>query len=174
MGLRDATADEDVVRTLYAEYAGPLLGFVQRLVGGDRQHAEDIVQETLFRAWQHPEALTKDHVRPWLYTVARNLVISRHRARKARVPEVALFAADSIVSDDRAFDQALTSWQVADVLRTLTPAHREVLIELFFRGHSIKEAAAELGIPAGTVKSRSYYALRELRLALEERGVTTP
>ncbi|HEY3200659.1 MAG TPA: sigma factor, partial [Actinomycetes bacterium] len=109
MGVRQA-ADEDLVRALYAEYAGPLLSFVQRLVGGDRQRAEDVVQETLLRAWQHPEALSEDRVRPWLYTVARNLVISGHRAKTARAPEVPIYAADALVTDDRAFDQALMSW----------------------------------------------------------------
>lgn len=173
MGVRQA-ADEDLVRTLYADYAGPLLSFVQRLVGGDRQRAEDVVQETLLRAWQHPEALNEDRVRPWLYTVARNLVISGHRAKTARAPEVPIYAADALVTDDRAFDQALMSWQVADALRTLSEAHRQVIVELFYRGRSIVEAAAVLGIPAGTVKSRSFYALRALRLVLEERGVTTP
>lgn len=173
MGVRQA-ADEDLVRTLYADYASPLLSFVQRLVGGDRQRAEDVVQETLLRAWQHPEALSEDRVRPWLYTVARNLVISGHRAKTARAPEVPIYAADALVTDDRAFDQALMSWQVADALRTLSEAHRQVIVELFYRGRSIVEAAAVLGIPAGTVKSRSFYALRALRLVLEERGVTTP
>jgi RNA polymerase sigma-70 factor, ECF subfamily len=173
VGVRQS-ADEDLVRALYAEYAGPLLRFVQRLVDGDRQRAEDVVQETLLRAWQHPEALSEDRVRPWLYTVARNLVISGHRAKTARAPEVPIYAADALVTDDRAFDQALMSWQVADALRTLSEAHRQVIVELFYRGRSIVEAAAVLGIPAGTVKSRSFYALRALRLVLEERGVTTP
>jgi RNA polymerase sigma-70 factor (ECF subfamily) len=173
VGVRQA-ADEDLVRALYAEYAGPLLSFVQRLVDGDRQRAEDVVQETLLRAWQHPEALSGDRVRPWLYTVARNLVISGHRAKTARAPEVPIHAADALVADDRAFDQALLSWQVADALRALSEAHRQVIVELFYRGRSIVEAAAVLGIPAGTVKSRSFYALRALRLVLEERGMKTP
>jgi RNA polymerase sigma-70 factor (ECF subfamily) len=163
-------ADDDLLRTLYDEHAAALLGFVRRLVDGDRQHAEDIVQETLLRAWRHPDALTGDRTRPWLFTVARNLVISRYRARRARAPEVPLPSGDVLVADDE-LDRAMLSWQVADALGKLTPAHRDVLVHLFFGGQSIAEAAAALGIPEGTVKSRSFYALRALRLVFEESGM---
>ena len=160
------------MRTLYEERASALLGFARRLVDGDRQHAEGIVQETLLRAWRHRDVLTADRVRPWLFTVARNLVISRYRARRARAAEVPLLSVDVAVDDE--LDRAMVSWQVAAALRTLSPAHREVLVHLFFGGQSIAEAAAALGIPEGTVKSRSFYALRALRLALDEAGVTAP
>lgn len=163
-------ADDDLLRTLYDEHAAALLGFVRRLVDGDRQHAEDIVQETLLRAWRHPDALTGDRTRPWLFTVARNLVISRYRARRARAREVPLPSGDVLVADDE-LDQAMLSWQVADALGKLTPAHRDVLVHLFFGGQSIAEAAAALGVPEGTVKSRSFYALRALRLVFEESGM---
>ncbi|HEU0214542.1 MAG TPA: sigma-70 family RNA polymerase sigma factor [Jiangellaceae bacterium] len=163
-------ADDDLLRTLYDEHAAALLGFVRRLVDGDRQHAEDIVQETLLRAWRHPDALTGDRTRPWLFTVARNLVISRYRARRARAGEVPLPSGDVLVADDE-LDQAMLSWQVADALGKLTPAHRDVLVHLFFGGQSIAEAAAALGVPEGTVKSRSFYALRALRLVFEESGM---
>jgi RNA polymerase sigma-70 factor, ECF subfamily len=172
VGVR-ATADEELLRTLYEDHASALLGFVRRLVDGDRQHAEDIVQETLLRAWRHSDSLSTDRVRPWLFTVARNLVISRYRARRARATEVPLPDVDTLVADDE-LDRAVVSWQVAAALRTLSPAHREVLVHLFFGGQTIAEAAAAIGVPPGTVKSRSFYALKALRLALEEAGVTTP
>ena len=62
---------------------------------------------------------------------------------------------------------------VTDALRSLSPEHRAVLVETYYRGRSVAEAATVLGIPPGTVKSRCYYALRALGLALAERGVTT-
>ena len=74
------------------------------------------------------------------------------------------------VPDDA--DRVLESWIVSDALRALSPEHREVIVETYYRGKSVAEAAATLRIPAGTVKSRTYYALRALRLALSERGVT--
>jgi RNA polymerase sigma-70 factor (ECF subfamily) len=169
---RGAVADEQLIRALYAEHGGPLLGYVQRLTGGDRQSAEDIVQETLLRAWRNPGALAGRPVRPWLFTVARNLVVDTYRARRARPTEVGdpgLHASSWVAADDA--DRALESWTVADALSTLRPDHRQVLVETYYLGRSVAEAAAELGIPAGTVKSRAYYALRALKLALEERGL---
>lgn len=169
---RGAVADEQLIRALYAEHGGPLLGYVQRLTGGDRQSAEDIVQETLLRAWRNPGALTGRPVRPWLFTVARNLVVDSYRARRARPAEVGdpeRLAAAWATGDGA--DRALESWTVADAMSTLRPGHRQVLIETFYLGRSVSQAAAALGIPAGTVKSRTYYALRALKLALEERGL---
>lgn len=169
------TADERLLRAIYTEHGGSLLGYVLRLTGGDRQHAEDIVQETLLRAWRHPEALTGRPVRPWLFTVARNLVVDAHRARVARggqhVPIEAGEEGPAAVSGSDDIDRALESWTVAEALADLSPQHRAVIIETYYRGRSVAEAAAALGIPPGTVKSRTYYALRALRLALEERGL---
>jgi RNA polymerase sigma-70 factor, ECF subfamily len=61
---------------------------------------------------------------------------------------------------------------VSEALQALTPAHREVLNETILRDRTVNEAAEVLGIPAGTVKSRVYYAVRALRLVLAERGVS--
>jgi RNA polymerase sigma-70 factor (ECF subfamily) len=171
---RSVVADEELLRALWAEHAGPLLAYATRLTGGDRHRAEDIVQETLLRAWRHPEALRADRgsPRPWLCTVARNLAVDAHRSRQARPPEVGPDALTVVAVPDDA-DRVLESWIVMDALRTLSPDHREIIVETYYRGKSVAEAAATLRIPPGTVKSRTYYALRALRLALTERGVTS-
>ena len=163
-------SDEELVRALYAEHAAALLRFTLRMTDGDRQRAEDIVQETLLRAWLHPEAIAERPARPWLFAVARNLAVDAHRARKARPQEVGEGALNLVPVPDEA-DRVLESWAVADALSALRPDHRQVLLETYYRGRSVAEAAAVLGIPAGTVKSRAFYALRALRLALEERGL---
>ena len=166
----DVVSDDVLVRTLYAEHAGPLLRYAMHLTSGDRQRAEDIVQETLLRAWQHPDAIAERPPRPWLFAVARNLAVDAYRARKARPREVGEAALELVPAPDEA-ERALESWAVADALKSLRPEHRGVLLETYYRGKSVAEAAAILGIPAGTVKSRTFYALRALKLALEERGL---
>ena len=170
-----STADEALVRALYAEHAGPLLGYVLRLTGGDRGRAEDVVQETLLRAWRHPQAVraVEGTARSWLWTVARHLVVDGHRARSARPPEAGGDALEGLaaVADDEELDRALLAWEVASALTALSADHRNVLLETYYLGRSVGEAAEVLGVPAGTVKSRTYYALRALRLVLEERGL---
>jgi RNA polymerase sigma-70 factor (ECF subfamily) len=173
-GRAAAGTDEELMRVLYREHAGPLLGFVLHLVGGDRQRAEDVVQETLVRAWRHADQLdSRDRsLRPWLVTVARRIVIDGHRRTAARPPETDPGPLELLPAEDE-LDRALRMMAITDALGALTQAHREVVVETYLKGRSVAEAAAELGIPEGTVKSRVYYALRSLRLALEERGVTS-
>ena len=164
-------ADDDLVRSLYAEHAAPLLGYVLRLTG-DRHQAEDVVQETLLRAWRHPEAVSGDRGSPaaWLRTVARHLVVDAARARRARPHEVGDAPLAALAVDDGT-DRAVLAWEVTEALQMLSRDHRAVLLETYVRGRSVNDAARALGVPPGTVKSRTHYALRALRLALEERGV---
>jgi RNA polymerase sigma-70 factor, ECF subfamily len=163
-------ADDAFVRALYAEHGGALLRYALHLTGGDRQKAEDLVQETIVRAWRHPEALADRPARPWLFAVARNLAVDAYRARQSRPPETGQDAFDTLPAHDDA-DRTLESWAVAEALASLRPDHRSVIVETYYRGCSVAEAAATLGIPAGTVKSRTYYALKALKLALQERGL---
>jgi len=131
------------------------------------------VQETLLRAWRHPEALDPDRgsARAWLFTTARHLAIDAWRRRSVRIGEVVTSEPpEPTVLDET--DRAVEAWTIAEALAQLSAPHREVLVECFYRGRSVAEAAATLGIPPGTVKSRTHYAVRALRLVLEEMGVT--
>nr|WP_308206143.1 sigma-70 family RNA polymerase sigma factor [Actinoallomurus spadix] len=158
---------------LYEEYREPLLGFVIRLTGGDRQWAEDIVQETMIRAWRSLDQLDTeaDSLMPWLATVARRIVIDERRRRGARPQEAGEGPLERLQTPD-GMEDLLRGVVVSEALKALSPAHREVLTETVLRDRTVNEAAEALGIPVGTVKSRVYYALRALRVVLEERGVT--
>ena len=169
-----ATRQEKGLRALYDAHASVLLAYALRLTGGDRARAEDVVQETLVRAWKNLDRLDDAvaPVRPWLFTVAQRVAIDAHRARKARPVEVG----DGMLAvvpglDD--LDATLDRVVVTEALDSLSRDHRAVIVETYYRGRSVAEAAQVLGIPPGTVKSRCYYALRALKLALAERGVTT-
>jgi RNA polymerase sigma-70 factor (ECF subfamily) len=110
-------------------------------------------------------------VRAWLFTTARNLAIDAWRRRSARVGEVVTDVLPEPPAVDET-DRAVEAWTVAEALARLSTAHREVLVECFYQGRSVAEAAGRLGVPPGTVKSRTHYALRSLRLVLAEMGVT--
>jgi RNA polymerase sigma-70 factor (ECF subfamily) len=165
---------EEQMRSLYAQHAAALLNFVSRLVGGDRQRAEDIVQETLLRAWRHGHKLdwrSGTSLRPWLVTVARRIAIDDHRSEGARPTEVYDLDMESMTAFDDT-DQTLRSMAVVDAMRELTAPHREILVQTYFYGRTVAQAADLLGLPLGTAKSRVYHGLRALRASLEQRGVT--
>ena len=160
-----------VMQQLHDEHAAALWGYCLRLTSPDRARAEDVMQETLLRAWRNWERLEESHgsVRSWLYTVARNIVIDEWRTRRAR-SEVSVAEVPEVTGSDD-LDRLLQSWVVADALGALSAEHRAVVVECYYRGASVAQAAARLGIPEGTVKSRTHYALKALRLALNERGI---
>ena len=171
---RVVAPDEDrMVADLYRQYWSPLMAFVLRLTAGDRQQAEDIVQETMLRAWRQGGRLdpSAPSLMPWLATVARRIVIDEQRKKGARPAEAGQDKLE-LASVTDLTDDVLRSVIVADALRALSPSHREVLNETILSDRTVNEAAEILGIPVGTVKSRVYYALRALKLVLAERGVS--
>jgi RNA polymerase sigma-70 factor (ECF subfamily) len=168
--------NDELIRQLYVEHAGVLLGYTRRLLGGDTARAEDVVQETLLRAWRHPEVLERSErqgtsIRGWLVTVARNIVIDNERARRSRPREVSDSATEDASVDDGAYERVLMAHELSDAMTALSPEHRAVIDELYFGDSTVAVSAARLRVPEGTIKSRAYYGLRALRAACEERGV---
>jgi RNA polymerase sigma-70 factor (ECF subfamily) len=170
---RAAGAGEpEPVSELWADHGRALLRFACKLTLGDRYKAEDIVQETLLRAWRHPEITRTGPgpLRPWLFTIARRIAIDMwRRTRDHDIPshrQPGDPGHPDLPDPTDAIDQAITALDVRAALATITPAHREVITELYFHNHSVAETAAILGVPPGTVKSRAHYATRQLRRAL--------
>ena len=172
-GLLDGPASpEDAMRSLYDRHRDALFGYVLKLVASDRHMAADVVQETMLRAWRNGKAVHKTgNALPWLCTIARRIVIDGHRRRVARPTEANGAILDDIAGREE-IEHMLTKVVVGEALASLSEQHRAVLLEVYYRRSNNEQAAQALGIPPGTVRSRCHYALRALRLALQERGVT--
>ena len=157
-----------VLRELYSHHAKALHGYVGKFCP-DRASADDIVQETFIRAWRHLPELSADDrpVRPWLFRVARNLLIDANRAARVRPMTVQEQAAGE-VGTDSGLEEILDRQLVSAALQHLSPAHRAVLLETFYRGGTAATVARKLGIPHGTARSRLHYALDALRKQLQD------
>jgi RNA polymerase sigma-70 factor (ECF subfamily) len=161
-----------LLRALYDQHAAVLWSFVLPLTRGDRMQAQDIVQETMLRAWRHPDVLAQSQrsARSWLFTVAHRIVIDEWRRGRADREVLSETMPDVAQSDST--EAVLNVWLIAEALDSLSIEHRAVIVECYYRGRSTSEAGRALGVPDGTVKSRTHYALRAMRLALQEMGVT--
>jgi RNA polymerase sigma-70 factor (ECF subfamily) len=159
------------LRELYRRYAGELFGFACNALG-DRELAEEIVQDVFARLWRHAGEYDrgKASVRTWLYAIARNRIVDARRRAAAR-PGLAPDTEEQADELDHELEQAVLRWQVAAALARLSPEHREVIRLSHWGGLSLREIAERKGIPLGTAKSRAYYALQSLRLILDEMEV---
>jgi RNA polymerase sigma-70 factor (ECF subfamily) len=150
------------LRAMYDEHAAALLAFAVRFT--TRTAAEDAVQETFLRAWRNLPRLEADPrpLRPWLVLVLRRVLIDARRAELAR--PVGL-AEDGLLDRavDGGYDRPLDRCWLDRAMQGLSPAHRHVLVEIFYRDGPVARVAARLDVPAGTVRSRLHYALRALR-----------
>jgi len=167
--VTDRRRDENV-ELVYQLHSKPLYRYLLRLTFGDRREAEDLLQETLLKACVYFENhhFGAETLRPWLFTVAKRLAIDAARARRARPNEVIIENA-SMLPDGNDAEQLLVSLEVRRRIALLSADQRRVLVEVFYLGRSMREAAESIGIPEGTVKSRIYYAIRALRAACDGR-----
>ncbi|MDM7831304.1 sigma-70 family RNA polymerase sigma factor [Cellulomonas edaphi] len=166
-----STEPDELLRSLHVAHAASLQRYVLRLTRNEGL-AQDVVQETLVRAWRHPEVMVRseDSVRAWLFTVARNLVVDDARSAQRRRERPTDALPERAAGDET--QAILDAWLVSDALVGLSAEHRAVVVGAYYRGLSVAEIADEQDVPAGTVKSRLHYALRAMRLALQEKGVT--
>lgn len=161
---------DSLLKSLYREHGPAVLTFLLAHTGGDRHWAEDVLQETMLRAWHHASTLDigQRSLRPWLFTVARRIAIDGIRRRRVRPTEVDLTVLETATPTVDETDNTLLAVIVAGAVGRLPRPHRVVVTEMYLRGRSARDTAERLGIPVGTVKSRAHYALRTLRAHLTD------
>ncbi len=166
---RDGSGEE--LRELYRRYSGELFGFACHALG-DRELAEEVVQDVFARAWRRAGSYDPERasVRTWLYAIARHRVVDARRRAAVR-PALADREQPADEQLEEPLELAVLRWQLAAALARLTPEHREVIRLAHYGGLTLREIAERKGIPLGTVKSRTSYALRSLRLVLDEMEV---
>lgn len=166
---RAADGDQDAVSAIYDSYAGAIYGFGLRRLG-DTALAEELVQAVMTRLWRsaHRYEADRGSVRTWVFTIARTTAIDLHRRRPRATPVGTLPDQADIVDD---LERLVRAEAVRAALDRLGPEHREVLDLAYFEGLSQAQISERLAIPLGTVKSRTFYALKAFRLACEELGV---
>jgi RNA polymerase sigma-70 factor (ECF subfamily) len=169
-----ASGDQQAMADLYDTYAGALYGYGYRRLGSTTL-AEDLVQRVMTRLWQLADRYdpSRASVRTWVFTIARTSCIDLHRAQPpaAATGDVPEAPGPLVEGIDAELERLLHGELIRGALELLSADHRQVIDLCYFAGLSQVEVAARLDLPLGTVKSRSFYAMKALRLTLEELGV---
>ncbi|WP_240670169.1 sigma-70 family RNA polymerase sigma factor [Actinoplanes solisilvae] len=162
------TDAEERMAALHAEHSRPLFHFLLGLTNGERHSAEDLLQETMLRAWRYLDAVPDESegARRWLFTVARRVTIDAVRMRQARPAETTMLDVTWMPTTEDSPESVIAAESLRRAVHELSDAHRAILSELYVQGHTTEETANRLGVPIGTVKSRAHYAIRTLRDAL--------
>jgi RNA polymerase sigma-70 factor (ECF subfamily) len=169
---RGPSSAEGFIRRLSAEHGDALLSWA---VGRfrDRRDAEEVVAETLVRAWRHFDQFdpARGSERSWVFGIARNAAVDHFRRSRRHLKAVPEPAVRDEPDPDQPTERVAEASLVRDALESISEAHREVIVLAHFGGLTVAEIAARLDLPLGTAKSRLFYAMRSMRAALEERGV---
>jgi RNA polymerase sigma-70 factor (ECF subfamily) len=165
--VRIADGDVAAFDLLYRRYVRSVMGLALRRLG-DRERAEDAVQETFAAIWRSAGSYRPERgpAAPWLYTIARNAIVDRLRARRVPVAEAPDAPSGEPGPGERA-ETAFVAWRVHRALEELPEKEREVVELAYWSGLSQSEVAEYLHIPLGTVKTRTRSALGHLADVLE-------
>ena len=174
MARRDPGSEhaEGFVRRLCVDHGDAVFGWALTRFG-DRRDAEEVVAETMVRAWRGHGQFDpgRGSERAWVFGIARNTAVDHFRRGRRHLRLVSDSEISEEVVTDDSVERIAEATLVRDALEVVSDLHREVLVLAHYGGMTVQEIAARLGVPTGTVKSRLYYAMRSLRAALEERGV---
>lgn len=166
LGERFRRGDETALAEMYREYAGPMFATALSLLG-DRELAADAVQQAFVQAWRAADRFDPDRaLPPWLYAITRRTAVDvyrRNRRSAAHVPLDETWASSpELAVEGPSLDATWRVWEVRRALDRLTPEERKVLELAYFDGYTQTETATALGVPLGTVKSRTARAQRRL------------
>ncbi|RIV31603.1 sigma-70 family RNA polymerase sigma factor [Micromonospora radicis] len=168
----ESDSSEERLRRFVGALSGPLMAYLLRLTLGEHHLAEDLLQETFLRAWRRIDDLPADPAaaRPWLFTVARRAAIDLLRSRQSRPKEVELIELGIAALVPDIAEQVVDVQTIRTALPKLTPMHRQMIFEVYYRDREPGDIARQLDIPEGTVKSRTFYAVRRLGMAVDGTG----
>jgi RNA polymerase sigma-70 factor, ECF subfamily len=165
-----AQGDRGAFELLYDRYAPAVFGLALKMLG-DREVAEEAVQEIFWRVWQRAKSFERGRsFAPWLFGIAHNYCIDELRRRRARPQSVYEDETNPVLSsiaDDADVGEAALQREqrriVAGALQELPPEQREALELAYFGGLTQQEIATQLGNPLGTIKTRMRLGLQKLR-----------
>lgn len=176
LARKTAFGSDDDLRVAYTNHGPELYRFALRSLG-DMGLAEEAVQDTFVRAWRAADRYdpNRGSLRTWLFAICRNAIIDLHRARSVR--PATLGQEEGVTRGESAdptnpIEEKMAAWQIEEALRSISEERRYAIVETYYKGRSYKELAAELGVPEGTLRSRVFYGMKALRVALEEMGWT--
>lgn len=165
---RARVAADARIEALDEEYRHAIFAYTRRLTRGDVGWAEDVVQETFLRAWRRWEHMTLEHgsIRGWLMQVAHNLVMDGYRSPRMRYGQASLDQIDNLPLPE-SIEEILNAHLVRQALRQLPEVHRRALEAVYLHDQTTAQAACQLNVPLGTMKSRVFYGLRMLRSIMD-------
>lgn len=168
LASRFPEGDDDIVRAVYRRFGGAVYTVAMSILG-DATRAADVVQATFVNAWQASHRFDPDReLGPWLYTIARRQAIDNYRRERRSEPTDPIEL--DIIELPPSLEQAWEAWQVRLALEQLPPEECEVVRLSWFDGLAHPEIAERIGVPVGTVKSRSHRAHRRLATLLAHVG----
>ena len=168
-----STTAQPIIEALSQAHSAALLRWARGRFT-DSRDAEEVVADTFVLAWRKYDQFdeSRGSERAWLFGIARNVAADHHRKHKRHLRSVPVATPnDPGPEHDPDIDRLVDSSHVRDALNALSDEHRRVVVDSYYLGRSTKQISEDQHLPAGTVKSRMYYALRAMRRQLQEKGV---
>ena len=161
-----AISDKRSLETLYTMYCGSLFGIINRIVK-EEEIAEDVLQETFIRIWQSFSMYdpAKGRLFTWMANLARNLALDKLKSKTYRNNKINEKISDIQITVDHQFNVISNpeTIGVREIVMCLKPEYKSIVELIYYKGYTHAEAAKELNIPLGTIKTRLRMAVNDLR-----------